>query len=434
MMRVLSLQVSSQALTTGFVTIQVMVALFNNIAIPCLVVAVVSPGCFYSIFDADPAVTSVFLYESCIEYSTDNRCLQYKPQLLETTYDPPFRYDYQCSSSFITYYAPAFVYLGLAASFAMPLLKVVAVKLHKRATPGSYWFRLLDACLPRILKPIIVQFGDGSVVASGAEQSTAVVTTAQEVRHTEDSRASAFPSVTSFSQHSHPSQQSMSSLHSSLHSRAISYDTLKRNALDPVFDANIYVITLITYLGILLTFGVVFPPLAVAMFVTMLSVAWQGRLEAGRFMCMARELRAMKFVDIIEQECKGAVTIAKLRRSMFTVICFACCFYAMFLYDTLGNAVGQSKAYWLLIVLPLLPLCIYAAMLVRVRQQGDLLSQLKREKAEEGEGGEAMELPPVSLSARPPSVVQGAEVTVLAVSAQGVSEDVESATYNAMRE
>jgi hypothetical protein len=96
--------------------------------------------------------------------------------------------------------------------------------------------------------------------------------------------------------------------------------------------------------------------------------------------------------------------------------------------------VGQSKAYWLLIVLPLLPLCIYAAMLVRVRQQGDLLSQLKREKAEEGE---AMELPPVSLSARSASLADGAAATPAELSGIGADDEqggraARTDTYNVL--
>jgi hypothetical protein len=51
-----------------------------------------------------------------------------------------------------------------------------------------------------------------------------------------------------------------------------------RERYRPIFDANNFITALITYLGILLTFGVVFPPLAVVMCAAMLSVAWQTKL------------------------------------------------------------------------------------------------------------------------------------------------------------
>jgi hypothetical protein len=71
-------------------------------------------------------------------------------------------------------------------------------------------------------------------------------------------------------------------------------------------------------------------------------------------------------------------------------------------------------------------------MLVRVRLQGDVLSQLKREQSKEE--GDAMELPAMSLSSRTPSVAVDAEAGVPAVRAERVSGDDESETYNALRE
>jgi hypothetical protein len=37
----------------------------------------------------------------------------------------------------------------------------------------------------------------------------------------------------------------------------------------------------------------------------------------------------------------------------------SCWFYTLFLFDTLGDAVGFSKAYWVLIVFPVLPMVLY---------------------------------------------------------------------------
>jgi hypothetical protein len=331
MIRFLATRVSNDSFTTGFMTIQVMVGLFNNIAIPCLVVAAVSPSCFYNFFDNAPVVTSEFIYETCVAYSTSNDCIEYAPRIGETTFNPSFRYDYQCSSSFITYYAPAFVYLAITASFAVPVLKLGILQLHKRASPGSSVYRVLDACLSRLLKPMMVMRSDGTIVIMPRDSIR--ISTGNANRHAEESAA-----ITPDG--SHCTLQSLDDLHSSLHRRVVRDSVLQRNPLHPLFDANKFLTALITYLGILLTFGVVFPPLAVAMLVTMLSVAWQGRLEVGRFLCMANEIDATMFAEVIEQECKGAVTTLQLRQSIFFVICFACCFYALFLFDTLGDAVS----------------------------------------------------------------------------------------------
>jgi hypothetical protein len=139
---------------------------------------------------------------------------------------------------------------------------------------------------------------------------------------------------------------------------------LGKDGVDEYFNANLFIVALITYLGILLTFGVVFPPLAVVMCATMLSVAWQTKLSLGRFLHFAREQGAPQLVNAIESDCKGALSLELLIRSISLIMCFACCFYALFLFDTLGDAVGLRGAYWVLIVMPLFPLVLVAAVRV----------------------------------------------------------------------
>jgi hypothetical protein len=205
-------------------------------------------------------------------------------------------YDYQCSSSFITYYAPAFVYLGIAASVVTPFAHAIGLHWYKHATSGTAWYKFLSWALPTVVLPLSSD-GPG--------------------RH--------------------------------------------------VFDANIHVISLITYLGILLTFGVVFPPVAVAMCATLLSVTWQMKLTLGRFLHFARETGSQAYVDTLDRDCRGAVSLAKLRGSLSIVLCFSCAFYALFVFDTLGNSVGLTHALWSLVVMPLFPVCIAAALLMHRR-------------------------------------------------------------------
>jgi hypothetical protein len=288
---------------TTFNTLQILIALLNNIAIPCLVVAVISPSCFYSVFDPPPPVQSSFVYERTLRPGFGLTPLDgIQGRMIEhVTFAPPFAYDYQCSSSLITYYAPAFVYLAIAAALVNPVAWAIVVKLHKHATAGTPWYAVLDYLLSRLLKPV------------------QTVTTEQSAGQRR------------------------------------------------IFDVNVHIVSLITYLGILLTFGVVFPPVAVAMCATMISVHWQMKLKVGRFVQTARELDGVEFVERIDKDCKGAVSLVKLRRSLFVIISFSCTFYAPFLFDTQGDADGFTAAVWVLIVMPLFPLVIYSIALVRRR-------------------------------------------------------------------
>jgi hypothetical protein len=278
-------------------TLHVFLGLFNNIAIPCLVVAVLSPSCFYSVFDAPPAVTSTYVVQDCYFGTAFGYCTFRYATYLSSSYNPPFAYSYQCSSSFVTYYAPAFVYLGLAAGIVAPLAKVAAVLLLHNASPGGSLHAALTRYVPRVLS--LQSAGHGEPGASE-----------RELR---------------------------------------------------LFNAKTFVVSLITYLGILLTFGVVFPPLAMVMCATMLSVAWQNKLALGRFLHDATERSLPSLISALDRDCRAATSSQQLQRSLFLIICFACSFYALFLFDTLGDAVGPRNAYWVLIVFPLLPLVLIAA-------------------------------------------------------------------------
>jgi len=290
--------VDTRAVETRFTTLLIFIALFNNIVIPCCVVAVVSPNCFYNVFVAAPKVTSTYAYEICaLVDRTTGVCNIRLPLLSETSYSPPFTYTYQCSSSLVTYYAPAFLNMCIMGGFVAPVMQFVLYKLHKRAVPGTTMHSVLDRMLARLLKPL---------------HDTDVVTILQ---------------------HYTPSR--------------------------PLFKAGRVLIIIYTYLALLLTFGAVFPPLAVAIFVTLCIVATVMRLRVGRFLNSAYKLELTDLIMRIETECIGVGELSVVRNAMWMLVVVCCWFYTLFIFDTLGDSVGFEGAYWVLIVMPLMSLCIY---------------------------------------------------------------------------
>jgi hypothetical protein len=285
----------ARSIEAEFVTLQMAVALLNNIAIPCLVVAGISPSCFYNVFVVAPKITSVYTYQTCA-YVYGSSCLSLEAGNIETSYNPPFTYNYQCSSSFITYYAPTFVLLCLMRAFASPLAQFALQQLHRRAAPTTRWYMLLDSVLLPNLKPI----------APGE-----------------------------------PAQV---------------------NVFKPFFDANQLLLSLFTYLGLLLTFGAMFPPVALALLVTLLAVLHFNKLKISRFLCHALEQSQLDYVDAVETESgrSGFLSTVVLERAVWMLMTVSCWFYTLFLFDTLGDAVGFDGAYWVLIVVPLLPFVLYA--------------------------------------------------------------------------
>jgi prepilin signal peptidase PulO-like enzyme (type II secretory pathway) len=134
---------------------------------------------------------------------------------------------------------------------------------------------------------------------------------------------------------------------------------------NPYFDANQLLITVIAYLGVLLTFGLVFPPIAVAMLVSIYAAVYTGKLEVGRFLTNAIDQNLLKYLDVMESECLGVGTVVKLRQAALMLITFTCVFFTPFIFDTLGDKLGVAKAAWVLVVLPLVPAALYLYALAR---------------------------------------------------------------------
>ena len=137
-----------------FTALQLFVALLNNIAIPCLVVAVVSPSCFYNVFVSAPEVLSRYFFKECSEANDAGQCTLYSISEDTSTFNPQFTYSYQCSSSLVTYYSPAFVIMCIGSTFVTPLGQYVLLLLHRRASAGTQWMAALEMVLPRILLPL----------------------------------------------------------------------------------------------------------------------------------------------------------------------------------------------------------------------------------------------------------------------------------------
>jgi Leucine-rich repeat (LRR) protein len=291
-----------QSAESQFVSLQMFVALLNNIAVPCLVVAVVSPSCFYNVFTAAPPVSATFVYQACalVQGST---CLYFEPATTSTSYNPLFTYSYQCSSSFITYYAPTFVLLCLLRAFVSPLQQFLAYHLHRRSAPGTRWNALLDSLLLPNLKSIV------------------------------------------------PGQAA------------------RRDVFKPFFDANQLLLSLVTYLGILLTFGAVFPPVALAILVTLLAVFHFNKLKVNRFIRRAVEQQQLDYVDVVEAESARAGFLPVLQRAAWMLVTVSCWFYTLFLFDTLGDAVGFGGAYWVLVVMPLMPAVLWVGCRICYRRE-----------------------------------------------------------------
>jgi hypothetical protein len=80
-----------------------------------------------------------------------------------------------------------------------------------------------------------------------------------------------------------------------------------------------------------------------------------------------------------------------LTNALWMVVTISCWFYTLFLFDTLGDAVGFDGAYWVLIVMPLMPVVLYfAAAVISVRSLGadGRVGAIEKDKEGSSEGVE----------------------------------------------
>jgi hypothetical protein len=117
----------------------------------------------------------------------------------------------------------------------------------------------------------------------------------------------------------------------------------------------------INYLGILMTFGAVFPPIAVAMSVTMFSTIFYTRVEVAMIVREALDKNVMKVIEVIDLECLSVGSDTMLLRVLWVLVMLSSLFYTIFLFDILADTDGLSHAYWIFVVVP-----VCAAMLIGV--------------------------------------------------------------------
>ena len=116
-----------------------------------------------------------------------------------------------------------------------------------------------------------------------------------------------------------------------------------------------------------MTFGVIFPPLAVAFLLSIFVSSYSNQAIIGRFLLATVSSKRYTHLDLLEDNLKVQPMLSTLQKCGWFLLYTACCFYTLFLFDILGDSVGFNGAYWVLIVMPCIPLCMHISYLLIVR-------------------------------------------------------------------
>lgn len=277
------------------------IVLFNNLAAPFIATAFISPNCFYNVIVTPEKVSTSFESTSCIfEFfeGNDEYCSSYTTTVTTTSYIPPYIYSYQCASTFISDYAEVFVYMYLQIAFITPLIQFVLYEGIQRGYVDPKRFWIFRNMQWKLLRD-------------------------HTLNDTDDAK-------------------------------------LQLTKRLEIFRANVFVCELLSAIGILMTFGVVFPPLSVVIFVAIVVVTHITELLVGRLLVTDRYNQ--EFRDKLVMDCNQLVSL--FAESMWVVTPFVSLFYAYLLFDTLGDAVDWQNALWLPLTVLGLPVVTWLGLRV----------------------------------------------------------------------
>jgi len=289
---------AGESLRHNYFTLQLLVSLFNNIAIPCLVVLSIDPNCFSAVLTPPLSETVEYILTTCDSLGFTSECTRREFRTESFQFTPSFKYSYQCSASFITHYAPAFAYMAISSVFLTPIGQYALLYIRNHNPSTSIVHKTASWPVPRLMKPPTPE------------------------------------ALEPYIRQSHPR---------------------------PLFGATGTLVTLFTQLGILLTFGAIFPPVALAMAVSIASIVYLTRFKMQRFVQAAVDAQLVGYLQVINTECAGIGTREQMQLAVKIIVCYCCAFYTLFLFDTLGDAEGFAASAWVLVIFPLSSILVYCA-------------------------------------------------------------------------
>ena len=410
--------------TSSSLRFLVYLSIFNNVIAPSIAAMLVSPNCFYYMLAESPAVTVSYEFVHCVEFistTVTNTCGKLGFATHTTSYSPPYNYSYQCSSALMTSFTDIFIYRYVFSGLVMPLIMFLLKYLQgyfyrkwqqekdgeddeiPRSSdnygPSSFNHKLfvfVSGLLPMIIRPI--DSSNNAVVGSDEERGTTnTVSISNPMLNSMNAPATALisspdiggrkgstiatskppsNSIVGYWNNHHQSTTAttnpadahdlskdvLDTIDSDAHLFLLPKDKKSRKML---FNKDIFTVGFVGDLAVLMTFGAIFPPLAIVIFFNILIHTFLTQILMGRFIQIAKALvqksstaalYLLPLVDFLNDECRDVGRL--IFDSIPTIAVLAAIFWSFALFDTLADAAGTKHAIWILIVMALMPFWI----------------------------------------------------------------------------
>jgi Leucine-rich repeat (LRR) protein len=388
--------------------------LLNNIIIPGIAIIFVLPDCFYNALFAASSVTSSYTYNSCYQYfveNSDEHDCSLKTQ--DLSYSPPFLYSYQCSSKIVINYVTVYILMFILVGVIIPFFKILAkiwydflevYAITSRSSSSSAASmqdaqdltasiankgeavvtqaqgppsralqvrRTLEMILPqnlRSLKAFRPTLTNHPAVRttdlSGKEDSISVQSAEDLPTNRNSNNNDVKPAApTAFQQFRGTiGRMSMAILTSTRSTISKGSGRSSGNPADATRPSTILFnkiklnVQINSYLAILVSFGALFPPLAVIACFSICSFTYFEELCVGRLLYESRRRQYFWYEEQIEREAENVEKSTNL--TLWSTLWVSCCLFAYIIFDTMGDAQGSGAALPLALILVLLPIVL----------------------------------------------------------------------------
>ena len=337
--------------------------IFNTIIIPCFVVVIITPNCFYNIFISSTKITSFYIDRGCAIYTVDKKSCEIPfPLKTTTSYDPPFTYSYQCTESIITYYAPSQLYISFFLTFLYPLSIFLSIYIYKYYNKDSYLYKFVYMVYPY------------QILMSLRKDNNNISNTNTINDNNNETK-------------------------NDINDNKISEFNNNNNQLimnDVIYNASLDIVYYLSMIGSLLTFGVVFPLLSIPICLAIISLYYTSKYICDNFLIeiimASNEIKKQQqpqqkqqqqekqllvlYLKFINYECHGIITKSIIKHAFWIIITSCSCFYSVFLFDILADKNGYTNSFWIIIVTCLIPFYLYIGEFIYIKIYNFIFQQI----------------------------------------------------------
>jgi hypothetical protein len=308
-----------------YIVFQCALGVVNEILIPYFATALINPNCFYYTLKSQPSISSSYTYlQSCDSYSFQNSeestaCISNGgiDQHIFSNFNPPFTYNYQCSSTIISSYTNIYLYMSV-----LMIITPTIILLSKKCI--SKIVSLLNQLRIDIFEKIGIEANDNSNENNDLNHI---------VSNNDETNSNSFFRIT---------------------------ENLKdeQNMNEIIFDKDYFIINVVSYMIVAVTIGIVVPVvglficLSIYLFINIILV--NLGIKISETINDDEKLILKKKIENNCQRILEPINIS-LNYLMLPLMGFV---FSLFIFDIMGDAIGESKSIWTIFLMNFFPLLI----------------------------------------------------------------------------